>query len=154
MSCLKDGLYRVITPHKAKITKEYKTKRKRRFVKSGLGMIADGLSEIGGAILDGMSLAAAKVVLKVRNRKLSKYTAYIEKYGYEVGINSKIKFNGKAYYVMGYEIAQSFDTKREVRLNLIGAPQYREIKRRMKDIDNQRVSESGYEDGKRCNSRY
>ena len=59
----------------------------------------------------------------------------MEKYGYELQINSRVKFNNTAYYVMSYEYFEDAEKKREVSIKLIGVPQYKEMMRRIKDND-------------------
>lgn len=76
--------------------------------------------------------AVAKVVRAYRRRKLRKATAYVNKYGFELDLNSRVKLDGKAYYVFALQSCRDIEERREVEIALIGVPQYKEIKRRIK----------------------
>lgn len=107
-----------------------------------MGKITKGFKYIGAGIVDLLSgvvklfaRAVGAVIKRHRKRKLKKATAYVEKYGYELQINSRVKFNNTAYYVMSYEYFEDAEKKREVSIKLIGVPQYKEMMRRIKDND-------------------
>lgn len=104
----------------------------------GFYLIGTGLLELGAGVMGfciGKTIKAGKKAVKaVRRWKLKRATAYVARYGYELGVNDRVKVAGKAYYVMSYESYSGYDDKREVRLNLIGVPQYREMVRRLKQV--------------------
>ena len=105
-----------------------------------MGKITKGFKYIGAGIVDLLAgvvklfaRAIGAVIKRHRRKKLKKATAYVEKYGYELQINSRVKFT--AYYVMSYEYFEDAEKKREVSIKLIGVPQYKEMMRRIKDND-------------------
>lgn len=104
----------------------------------GFYLIGTGLVELVagavGFVIGGVIKAGRKAVKAVRRWKIKRATAYVAKYGYELDINDRVKVAGKAYYVMSFESYLGYDDKREVRLNLIGVPQYREMVRRLKQV--------------------
>lgn len=108
-----------------------------------MGKITKGFKYIGAGIVDllaggvkrGVKLfarAIGAVIKSHRKRKLKKATAYVEKYGYELQINSRVRFNNTPYYVMSYEYFEDVERKREVSIKLIGVPQHKEMMRRIK----------------------
>ena len=75
-----------------------------------------------------------RIVKAHRRRKLKRATAYVNKYGYELDLNSRVKLDGKAYYVFALQSCRDIENRREVEIALIGVPQYKEIKRRLKAV--------------------
>ena len=107
-----------------------------------MGKITKGFKYIGAGIVDLLAgvvklfaRAVGAVIKRHRRKKLKKATAYVEKYGYELQINSRVRFNGTPYYVMSYDYFEDMGQKREVSIKLIGVPQHREMMRRIKDSD-------------------
>ena len=99
----------------------------------GLGiweMIKKGFLFIAG-VIGGVIM---KVVRAHRRRKLRRATAYVNRYGYELDLNSRVKLDGKAYYVFALQSCRDIENRREVEIALIGVPQYKEIKRRLKAV--------------------
>lgn len=102
----------------------------RKIVK-GVQFICSGIIEIFVSILRCIVLAVNKLIRKYRRWRLKRATAYVNRYGFDLDLNSRVKVAGKAYYVLSYERFEDIEDRREVRVNLIGVPQYREIKRRI-----------------------
>lgn len=104
-----------------------------RYIIKGFRYIGLGIKEmlVGGALI--ICRAALSVRTRYRKWRLKRATAYVNRFGYEVDLNSRIKMGGKAYYVMSYDCFQDIESRREVRLNLIGVSQYRELTRRIKE---------------------
>lgn len=105
-----------------------------------MGKITKGFKYIGAGIVDllagGVKLfarAIGAIIKSHRKRKLKKATAYVEKYGYELQINSRVRFNNTSYYVMSYDYFEDAERKREVSIKLIGVPQHKEMMRRIKN---------------------
>lgn len=107
----------------------------RKIVK-GFKLIGSGIWDavcmVVLAIVGAIVRAVKRLVKAVRAWRLKRAVKYVERYGYSLSVNSRVKVDGKAYYVLSFETYQGYDSKREVRLNLVGVPQYREIMRRMK----------------------
>lgn len=97
----------------------------------GVQFICLGIVEILLSVLRGLLVAVNKLIRRWRRWRLKRATAYVNRYGFELDLNSRVKVAGKAYYVLSYERFEDIENRREVRLNLIGVPQYREIKRRL-----------------------
>ena len=102
-----------------------------RKVIKGVQFICLGIIEILLSVLRGLLVAVNKLIRRWRRWRLKRATAYVNRYGFELDLNSRVKVAGKAYYVLSYERFEDIENRREVRLNLIGVPQYREIKRRL-----------------------
>lgn len=102
-----------------------------RKVIKGVQFICLGIVEILLSVLRGLLVAVNKLIRRWRRWRLKRATAYVNRYGFELDLNSRVKVAGKAYYVLSYERFEDIENRREVRLNLIGVPQYREIKRRL-----------------------
>ncbi len=102
-----------------------------RKVVTGVKFICSGIIEIFVSILRCIVLAVNKLIRKYRRWRLKRATAYVNRYGFDLDLNSRVKVAGKAYYVLSYERFEDIEDRREVRVNLIGVPQYREIKRRI-----------------------
>lgn len=102
-----------------------------RKVIKGVKFICLGIVEILLSVLRGLLVAVNKLIRRWRRWRLKRATAYVNRYGFELDLNSRVKVAGKAYYVLSYERFEDIENRREVRLNLIGVPQYREIRRRL-----------------------
>ena len=102
-----------------------------RKVIKGVQVICLGIVEILLSVLSGLLVAVNKLIRRWRRWRLKRATAYVNRYGFELDLNSRVKVAGKAYYVLSYERFEDIENRREVRLNLIGVPQYREIRRRL-----------------------
>lgn len=102
-----------------------------RKVIKGVKFVCLGIVEILLSVLRGLLVAVNKLIRRWRRWRLKRATAYVNRYGFELDLNSRVKVAGKAYYVLSYERFEDIENRREVRLNLIGVPQYREIKRRL-----------------------
>lgn len=102
-----------------------------RKVIKGVQFICLGIVEILLSVLRGLLVAVNKLIRRWRRWRLKRATAYVNRYGFELDLNSRVKVAGKAYYVLSYERFEDIENRREVRLNLIGVPQYREIRRRL-----------------------
>lgn len=102
-----------------------------RKVIKGVQFICLGIVEILLSVLSGLLVAVNKLIRRWRRWRLKRATAYVNRYGFELDLNSRVKVSGKAYYVLSYERFEDIENRREVRLNLIGVPQYREIRRRL-----------------------
>lgn len=102
-----------------------------RKVIKGVQFICLGIVEILLSVLSGLLVAVNKLIRRWRRWRLKRATAYVNRYGFELDLNSRVKVAGKAYYVLSYERFEDIENRREVRLNLIGVPQYREIRRRL-----------------------
>lgn len=98
----------------------------------GVKFIGLGIVEILVSVLRGIVELFNWLIRKYRRWRLRRATAYVNRYGYELDLNSRVKLAGKAYYVLSYERFEDIENRREVRLNLIGVPQYREIIRRIR----------------------
>lgn len=83
-------------------------------------------------IVGSIVRAALKVSKEYRRRKLKRATAYVNKYGFELDLNSRVRLDGKAYYVFSFQSCRDIEERREVEVALIGVPQYKEIKRRLR----------------------
>ena len=92
-------------------------------IKKGFLFIA---GVIGGVIM--------RVIRAHRRRKLKRATAYVNRYGYELDLNSRVKLDGKSYYVFALQSCRDIENRREVEIALIGVPQYKEIKRRLRAV--------------------
>ena len=125
-ACLRLTGFEVITGYKPK----GEGALMRKIVK-GVQFICSGIIEIFVSILRCIVSAVNKLIRKYRRWRLRKATAYVNRYGIELELNSRVKVAGKAYYVLSYERFEDIEDRREVRVNLIGVPQYREIKRRI-----------------------
>lgn len=108
-----------------------------------MSKIIKGFCLIGSGILDLIKRVfqfigsvtvgvVAKLVRAHRRRKLQKATAYVNKYGFELDLNSRVKLDGRSYYVFALNYCRDVEERREVEVALIGVPQYKEIKRRIK----------------------
>lgn len=73
------------------------------------------------------------IVKRIRAYRLKRATAYVNRYGFELNLDSKVRVAGKAYYVGAVTWQECIDHKREVQVALLGVPQYREIKRRLRE---------------------
>jgi hypothetical protein len=104
-----------------------------KLIIKGVQFICLGIAEIFLSVLRGILGLIVSVRKRYRRRKLRKATEYVRKYGYELDLNARVKLAGKAYYVFSYEFAEDIEDRREVRLSLIGVPQYKEIKRRIRE---------------------
>lgn len=102
-----------------------------RKVIKGVKFVCLGIVEILLSVLRGLLVAVNKLIRRWRRWRLKRATAYVNRYGFELDLNSRVKVAGKAYYVLSYERFEDIENRREVRLNLIGVPQYREIRRRL-----------------------
>lgn len=102
-----------------------------RKIAKGVQYICSGIMEIFISILRCIVLAVNKLIRKYRRWRLKRATAYVNRYGFDLDLNSRVKVAGKAYYVLSYERFEDIEDRREVRVNLIGVPQYKEIKRRI-----------------------
>lgn len=107
-----------------------------------MNKIIKGFKYIGSGIVDlvaGIVKAVLRVIadagLEIRKWRLRRATAYVNKYGYEIDLNSRVKMGGRSYYVMSYDFFEDVEKRREVRLNLIGVSQYKEILRRTRTND-------------------
>ena len=74
----------------------------RKIVK-GVQFICSGIIEIFVSILRCIVLAVNKLIRKYRRWRLKRATAYVNRYGFELELNSRVKVAGKAYYVVSYE---------------------------------------------------
>lgn len=101
----------------------------RKIVK-GFQYIGLGLMDMVAGVVKCVLRIGYAVVRKYRNWRLKRATAYVNRYGYEIDLNSRVKLGGKAYYVLSYDTFEDVESRREVRVNLIGVSQYREIIRR------------------------
>lgn len=101
-------------------------------IKTGVRFIGLGILEILMSVLRCIAGLFNKAVRKYKRRRLRRATEYVRRYGYELSLNSRVLLAGRAYYVFSYEYAEDIENRREVRLNLIGVPQYKEIIRRVK----------------------
>lgn len=97
----------------------------------GLCLIGRGIGELFQRLLMAVLSVFAKGVRRWRKWRLKRATAYVNKYGYALDLNSRVLLDEKAYYVFSLAHCRDIEKKREVQLCLIGVPQYREIKRRM-----------------------
>ena len=85
-------------------------------------------------IAEAIAYFIGRVVRAVRRSKLRRATAYVNRYGYELDLNSRVKLDGKAYYVFALTHCRDIENRRAVEVALIGVPQYKEIKRRLKAV--------------------
>lgn len=85
-------------------------------------------------IVEAILYVIMRIVKAVRRKKLKRATAYVNRYGFELDLNSRVKLDGKAYYVFALQHCRDIENRREVEVALIGVPQYKEIKRRLKAV--------------------
>lgn len=98
----------------------------------GLKFICTGIIEILIGIVFRVLSSINLLLRRWRRWRLKRATTYVNRYGFELDLDSRVKVAGKAYYVLSYERFEDIENRREVRLNLIGVPQYREIRRRLR----------------------
>lgn len=101
-------------------------------IKKGVQFIGLGILEILMSVLRCIAELFNKIIRKYKRWRLRRATEYVKRYGYELDLKSRVILAGRAYYVFSYEFAEDIENRREVRLNLIGVPQYKEIIRRTK----------------------
>lgn len=108
------------------------------------------------AVVQAGLRAVGMSILKVRKCwrrwRLKRATAYVNRFGYELDLDSRVIMDNRAYYVFSINHYRNGENKREVQISLIGVPQYREMKRRMKKHDSKGISGRCDENsaGRRC----
>lgn len=101
-----------------------------KLIIKGLKLIGLGIMSMICFVLKAVWGVITGIKKKIRAWRLKRATAYVSKYGYELDIQSRVRLGGKAYYVFSINTCEDIEHRREVSLNLIGVPQYREIVRR------------------------
>lgn len=103
----------------------------RRILK-GVKLICLGVVEIMLSVLRCFVELINRVIRRFKRWRLRRATAYVNRYGYELDVNSRVRVAGRAYYVLSWTRFEDIENRKEVRLDLIGVSQYKEIMRRTK----------------------